>query len=123
MPKLNCQHCAKGIQGRSDKKYCSVQCKNDFNQALKLTTFSAIRHIDGILHKNHQILATILGSRPSVNIARFELESMGFNFNYHTSIYTNTHNKQYYYIYDYAWMGFSTQTVTLYKMTKVHNGK
>lgn len=123
MPKKICQQCNKEMQGRSDKKFCSVQCKNDFNQAIKVATFSAVQKIDGILHKNHQILATVLGNRVSTNIPRLELDAMGFNFNYFTNTYTNTRGKQYHYIYDYSWMEFSTQVVTIYKMTFVMNSK
>ncbi|MEZ5044112.1 MAG: hypothetical protein R2828_29735 [Saprospiraceae bacterium] len=42
-------------------------------------------------------------------VPRLLLDKMGFHFHYCTGCYINNQGKLYYYIYNYAWMEFSTQ--------------
>ena len=48
-----------------------------------------------------------------VQYDRIVLERAGFQFNYHTSSYVNSRNKRYFYLYDYAWMEFSTREIMI----------
>lgn len=103
--------------GRSDKKFCSVKCKNDYNYRMRKATKSATAQIDAILHRNREILEQLMSSqtKKKLMIDRLELERWGFNFNYITGIYKNSQGKLYHYVYDYAWMAFSKQEVMIVK--------
>lgn len=114
--KKSCIQCGDEFRGRADKKYCSVDCKNIYNYNRRKETQSVTEEIDKILHRNREILTTIMGpKRMRMKIPRLELERMGFNFKYITSYYVNTSKKTYHYVYEFAWMEFSDQKVMIVK--------
>ncbi|MCB0593468.1 MAG: hypothetical protein H6557_03795 [Lewinellaceae bacterium] len=109
-----CEHCSAPLAGRSDKRFCSVKCKNDFNTSRRRETRLETREVDRILHRNREIFQTIMGEkRNKMTIARLELIQMGFNFDYLTGVYTNKQGKRYHNVYDFAWMAFSTQEILI----------
>ena len=109
--KTQCSICAVPMSGRSDKKYCSDACKNAHHNELRSPKADIVREIDLILHKNRDILKTLMqnAKNTKITIDRLVLEQAGFNFDRFTGIYTNSQNKTYYYLYDYAWMAFSLE--------------
>ncbi len=119
----SCLNCGKKLQGRSDKKYCSLECKNSFNAARRQETRSVTRDVDRILHRNREIIETIMGeNRNKMVIPRLELTNMGFNFDYITGIYFNKEGKMYHNLYDFAWMAFSTQDILIVRSKKQKGG-
>lgn len=107
-----CLQCEKPLHGRSDKRFCSVECKNAWNAARRRTTRSVTEQIDTILHRNREILAMLMGEKTNkMEVDRLVLDRAGFNFKYITGIYTNSQGKLYHYVYDFAWMEFSKQVV------------
>ncbi len=114
---LKCLVCSKEMKGRSDKKFCSINCKNQFHRDLKEQTNSVVQEIDEILHRNYEICIKLMKMEKNKKISfpRLTLEKMGFNFNYYTSTYVNSQKKQLHYVYDYAWMEFSSRDIMLYR--------
>lgn len=109
-----CLQCENPLHGRSDKRFCSVECKNAWNAARRRTTRSVTEQIDTILHRNREILATLMGEKTNkMEVDRLLLDRAGFNFKYITGIYTNSQGKLYHYVYDFAWMEFSKQVVLI----------
>lgn len=116
MKKQTCLNCGAKIHGRSDKKFCGIDCKNAYNYTKRQETKSVTKIIDQLLHKNHHILSTLIGTqRKRMKIDRLELEKMGFSFKYITGYYVNSQNKKYHYVYDFAWMEFSNQEIMIIK--------
>ena len=116
MRNKKCENCDTEFRGRSDKRFCSTACKNNFNYQLRKHTKDITKDIDKILHRNRIILDTIMGEkRKKMKMDRLELEKMGFSFKYITGIYKNRENKLYHYVYDFAWMEFSTQEILIVK--------
>ena len=116
MAKKTCEYCKKEFIGRSDKRFCSQTCKNQFNYQLRKQTKDITKEINNILHRNRIILNTIMGEkRGKMKVDRIELEKMNFNFKYITGYYVNKENKLYHYVYDFAWMEFSTQELLIVK--------
>jgi len=115
--KITCKECEIIFLGRSDKKFCSTTCKNKFNYRLKKETKDVAKVIDGILHRNRIILKSLMENERNIKlkIDRIILEKMNFNFNYFTGTYKNSSNKLYHYVYDFAWMEFSTQEILIIK--------
>lgn len=114
-----CEHCGTALTGRSDKRFCSIKCKNDYNASRRRETRFVTREVDRILHRNREILQTIMGEkRNKMTIARLELAKMGFNFDYITGIYANRQGKAYHNVYDFAWMAFSTQEILIVRKKK-----
>ena len=113
MPK-RCPICKKNVTGRSDKVFCSINCKNNYYFRLKKNTEGAVEHIDKILHRNRSILREIMGKRiTKKKVSRLILDKMKFNYNYITSFHINTHNKTIHHVYDYSWAIFSDQEVLI----------
>jgi hypothetical protein len=112
-----CQQCNTTLHGRSDKRFCSVACKNEHNYTTRQQTKSAVAEIDGYLHRNREILATIMGDSAKELIDRTLLVRARFRWEYMTGIYKNKQGKWYHIVYDYAWMEFSDQQVMIIRKT------
>lgn len=109
-----CQYCDKEVLGRSDKKFCSPDCRTRaFLEKKKASQVEIVETINKILLKNRIILAEIMGTNKQKTVSRIELIRQGFNFQHFTGNYLNKQGKYYYYVYDFAWMEFSTQEVLI----------
>lgn len=109
-----CKICKSIISGRSDKKYCSIQCKNEYHQKLRAVNQVATATIDKILHKNRRILLEVMGKKTMKRkVKRWVLDEKQFNYAHITGYYTNRQGKIYHYVYDFAWMLFSDQEVLI----------
>lgn len=102
------------IIGRSDKLFCSVKCKNYYHTNLRRVTNEAALKIDRILHRNRSILLEVLGKNLNrKKVSRLVLEQKKFRFNYLTHFHTNKESKVYHWVYDFAWMSFSDDTILI----------
>lgn len=111
---MKCKICNIKIVGRSDKKFCSLSCKNYYHINLRRVTNVAVKNIDIILHRNRSILLEVIGkNRVQIKVSRMILEKKKFNFKYQTHFHINSKNKMYHYVYDFAWMEFSDDEVLI----------
>jgi hypothetical protein len=120
MQTYTCINCEKQIKGRPDKKYCSSNCKNQYNYNRRKQTKSETKAIDSILHRNREILDTLMGSkRVKMEISKTELTLMGFQYKYFTGTHINKVGKLYHIVYNFAWMEFTQQKVLIIKDRKL----
>lgn len=98
-----CRECGEQVMGRSDKKFCSDQCRTSFNNRLNSRNQQIIRKVNAILKKNRSILAEINRSGKTT-VPRKRLVSKDFNFQYFTSVYTNKAGKTYHFCYDQGYL-------------------
>lgn len=98
-----CAECHAPFRGRADKKFCSDLCRTAFNNRLNSNQNSYIRNINNILRRNRRIL-TELNPRGKNRIRLEKLKSLGFNFDYYTSIYRTKDGAQYFYCYDQGYL-------------------
>lgn len=111
---MKCKICSRIIEGRADKLFCSLKCKNYYHLNLRRVTDIEVKFIDTILHRNRSILLEIIGkSKHRKTIDRIILEKKQFNFKYHTHINVNNKGKTYFFIYDFAWMEFSNDKILI----------
>lgn len=111
-----CMQCKKIIRGRIDKKYCSKDCSNKYHSNnRKQLHDSTVSTINRILLNNRNVLIQLFENEKSnkLKLPKIVLTKLGFNFEYITGYYTNRQGKVYHYVYDYAWMKFSSQEVLL----------
>lgn len=114
--KNKCKICAKILHGRSDKIFCSVDCKNEYHKHLRYATKRAAIEINGYLKRNYSILLELLGkNKIQAKVYRNKLEQKKFRFKYHTHFHINSKNKMFHYIYDLAWMEFSDDEILVIK--------
>jgi hypothetical protein len=117
MKKL-CLSCELAFNGRSDKQFCSVACKNSFNNQKRKNTQNAVKEIDGYLHRNREILETLMPTLKKEMFDKLILTRAGFRWEYCTGTYLNKEGKMYYIVYDYAWMAFSDQKIMVIRKAK-----
>lgn len=99
----SCEECGTTIIGRIDKRFCSDQCRNTFNNRLNSDVTNYVRNINNALRKNRRILME-LNPQGKVRISRHKLLAKGFDFEYYTSTYTTKEGSQYYYCYEQGYL-------------------
>lgn len=109
-----CLECEDELFGRIDKKFCSDQCRNTYNNRLNSDDNNHVRNINNILRKNRRILME-LNPKETTKSKRDKMIAKGFNFNYFTNTYTTKDNRIYYYCYDYGYLALKDDWYALVK--------
>ncbi len=114
--KRSCIVCSKSLIGRSDKIYCTADCKSYYHHQLKKATKRATINIDKILHHNRSTLLEIMGkNRYSFSISKMALDKKNFNYTYVTGYHINSKNKLINHVYDFSYIIFSDQKVQIWR--------
>jgi len=109
-----CKMCKKPIKGRTDKIFCSIGCKNQYNIKLARVTREATKKIDDLLHRNRSILLEILGKNiTQKKINKLILDKKNFKYDYITGFHVNKNNKTVFHVYDFSWLIFSDEEVLI----------
>lgn len=97
-----CPVCSKPFIGRSDKRFCSTACKNSYHNAERK---NHITHaVDCALHTNRSILQQLLPENTeSEMVTQRLLKSLGFNFDYATSVGVSPEGQICRMIYEFSW--------------------
>lgn len=100
--KTECLECGSPIIGRSDKKFCSDQCRYLFNNRGKVEKQKIIIDINSKLRRNRSILKKYspLGK---TTVRKDVFVSENFNFNFHTHIYKTKSGTTYFFCYEYGY--------------------
>jgi predicted nucleic acid-binding Zn ribbon protein len=101
--KRTCPVCGDAITGRIDKKFCSDQCRNEFNNKKYQGTNCYIRRINYALRKNRRILEELY-AEGKTRISKGRLVNRGFDFRYITGLYRSKRGNTYYYCYDHGYL-------------------
>ena len=108
--------CNVPVTGRSDKIFCSSNCKTEYHYKLRNATAKEIIEINKILARNRSILLEIIGKNLiQKKVPRLILDMKKFNYKYHTHYFKNIQGKTLFYCYDIAWMDFSDNEVLIIK--------
>lgn len=100
-----CRQCGKPVKGRMDKRFCDDNCRNTYNNHLKNQVGKMVKTVNAILLKNRKILQTLLSAADdTAKTTRDRLVKQGFNFTYHTHLYTTKTGNQYCYCYEYGYL-------------------
>lgn len=98
-----CKNCESELLGRSDKKYCSDQCRSEYYNRSHGQENKYIREVNTILKKNRTILKA-LNPTGKNKVHRDMLLQKGFRFEYCTNIYTTKAGKEYTFCYDHGYL-------------------
>jgi len=99
-----CPECGDVIVGRADKKFCSDQCRNTYNNRLNSDASNTVRNINNILRKNRRILQGFNKQSGKSMVTKEALLTNGFNFTYHTHTYTTKKGDMYYFCYEQGYL-------------------
>jgi hypothetical protein len=83
-----CKNCSKRIkqEKRSDTDFCKDGCRIDWHNKQRAWRRKKYAPVENVLHKNYEILTTLLGKKRYVEITKVKLENMGFRFNFCTLV-------------------------------------
>ena len=100
-----CPQCGKVLSGRTDKRYCSDQCRSQtHNQNRRQNTGEQlILSINAVLRKNRTILRQ-LSPQGKTTTYRQLLETAGFDFRHFTHLYRTKGGSTYHFCYDYGYL-------------------
>lgn len=109
-----CPVCSYEITGRVDKKFCSDQCRNNFNNEKYSMNNTLIQKVNRVLKKNYSILEKINKSGKT-KTSRSKLLQEGFDFNYFTNIYETQKGSVYRYCYNQGYLALNDDLLLLIK--------
>lgn len=109
-----CPECGEKIIGRTDKKFCSDQCRNAYNNKINKDATNLIRNTNNRLRKNWRILER-LNPNQKTKTTKTKLLEKGFDFNLFTSIYTTKVGKIYYFVYNQGYLPLDNDFYALVK--------
>ncbi|MBI3509780.1 MAG: DUF2116 family Zn-ribbon domain-containing protein [Bacteroidetes bacterium] len=112
METRHCLDCGGEVSGRADKKFCSDVCRNSFNNRRNGDNNNLMRNVNNILRRNRRILAD-LSPTGKATYLRNRIVELGFNFNYHTNIYTTRKGATYYFCYEYGILSHNNDFITI----------
>jgi len=96
-----CLDCGAPVKGRSDKKFCSDQCRNNYNNRLNRTSTNLVRNVHGLLRKNRKILSDLyLDGKTKVH--KDALFALGYNFGFFTHYIEITGGTKHHYCFEYG---------------------
>lgn len=110
--KRTCKECGAEFVGRSDKKFCSAQCRSSYNNRLNSDATNFIRNINNILRKNRRILSE-LNPNGKATVHRDKLIERGFRFSYFTNEYITKSGNIYRFCYDQGYLEIDNDYFTL----------
>lgn len=107
-----CLVCKTEFVGRSDKKYCSDQCRNVYNNKLNSQFSKEVRRTNRILRTNREILNKyfLMGLD---QVSLFSLISEGFILTYFTNMYKNEKGQEVYFCYDIGYQFSENETLQI----------
>ena len=114
----NCPECGDKIIGRSDKKFCSDQCSNTYNNKLNSDASNTVRNINNILRKNRRILQSLTKQSGKTMVSKDVLLSKGFNFTYHTHTYITKKGVNYQFCYEHGYLFLKDKNLYLLVISK-----
>lgn len=107
-----CLECGDKLVGRSDKKFCSDQCRNGHNNRNNSDATNLVRNINNTLRKNRRILSG-LNPGEKTKVTRGKLQQQGFNFNYFTHLYQTRTGSTYFFCYELGYLPLDNDEVLI----------
>lgn len=115
--KRTCPICGDTITGRIDKKFCSDQCRTEYNNKHNQFSNNYIRQVNRILRKNRRIMEE-LNPYGKTKITKKKLVDKGFDFKYFTNIYRTKTGNTYYFCYEQGYLPLENDYYALVKNEK-----
>lgn len=111
-----CLDCNEILRGRSDKKFCNDQCRNNYNNRRNYES-TLVRNTNAILRKNRRILEE-LNPNGKTKVLRKNLLNKGFNFDYLTRIYQTQKSNTYFFCYEQGYLELTNEEILLVRHKK-----
>jgi hypothetical protein len=109
-----CLECSEKIVGREDKKFCSDNCRNAYNNKINKDTNNFMRNVNNKLRKNYRILSE-LNTEGKSKATRDKMINKGFDFDFFTNILQTKTGNTYYFLYDQGYRSLENDYFMLVK--------
>lgn len=109
-----CLECGDTFAGRVDKRFCSDQCRNNYNNRQNSDANNLVRGVNKILRRNRRILEELTPAGKA-RVHRDKLALKGFNFRYYTNTYTTKAGQVYHFCYEYGYLRLEDNYLALVK--------
>lgn len=106
-----CIECGERIAGRTDKKYCTDQCRTAWHNKHHSESVY-MRTVNNILRRNRKILAD-LAARGVRKVGSAALMKLGFEFGYFTNMKRSRNGVLAHYCYEQGYTALTRGTVLL----------
>lgn len=107
-----CPECNAKIIGRSDKKFCSDQCRSSYFRKNHPGENDCVKQTNHILKYNRNILENLFLENRN-KVSKQILLDAGFRFSFFTNQVTTSKGKVYRFCYDYGFTETKTDHVSL----------
>ena len=97
-----CLDCGDTLRGRTDKKFCSDQCRNNYNNRLNRDSNNFVRNVHGLLRKNRRILSDLY-AEGKVKVHKDALFALGYNFSFFTHVIETSKGRRFRYCFEYGY--------------------
>ncbi len=113
-----CLHCAKVLEGRSDKKYCDVHCKSSYQYQKSITDAPRFYNkVDNQLKLNRKILKQY-NKAGKATVRTSILKKEGFDSNFFTHFWKTSKNDVYLFVYEYGFLKKKEGNIEKYVLVK-----
>ncbi len=112
-----CLECDEKLLGRADKKFCSDQCRNAYNNRNNSDANNLVRNINNALRKNRRILVEACPEEKT-KTTRDRLLQKGFSFKYFTNTYETKAGIVYHFCYEMGYLPLDNDEVLIVKREK-----
>lgn len=109
-----CLECSEKIVGREDKKFCSDNCRNAYNNKINKDSNNFMRNVNNKLRKNYRILSE-LNTEGKSKATRDKMINKGFDFDFFTNILQTKTGNTYYFLYDQGYRSLDNDYFMLVK--------
>ncbi len=109
-----CLDCGARLLGRSDKKFCSDQCRNNYNNRLNRDQNNYVRNVHAQLRRNRKVLADLFDAGHH-RIHRDALLAQGYNFTFFTHLVETREGLRWSYCFEYGFREAETGYLELMK--------
>lgn len=101
--KNKCLKCGKEFSGRTDKRFCSLECKNSYHNTQRRQEYVNI--VNAALQRNRLLLQKLLFNAQSTRIIeRKLLEDLHFRFDLITGYSRSSEGRVIHKVYEYNWI-------------------
>ena len=96
-----CLDCGDTLRGRTDKKFCSDQCRNNYNNRLNRDSNNFVRNVHGLLRKNRRILSDLF-TEGKTTVHKDALYALGYNFSFFTHVIRGKDGSVFQYCFEFG---------------------
>lgn len=113
-----CRFCGAELYGRSDKKFCDDNCRNNYHYKTKCKEDDGVvKTVNVALSSNREILKSLCAGSKAI-VKKKLLDDQDFDYELITNIYKAKSESEYRIVYDYAYKMLNDDDVKILRFVK-----